>query len=316
MPFSFTTYLTGMVSNPLLSSAKKPSLKTIVSLDKMMTIAFTIDLSHLHRALRSIVTIYTEFDGSFSDAGGPPAVNRLQIKLAREKEDMNEMEKKNEGEKSCGKLTLDRAIPPPRARELSNTHQNCDEGPLMKQYYMVSLLSMVSSLSSLNVGRLSLCWINASALKPKCGLVNQANGYMTFCVGIFIDPITHQFENAVAKGTGTGAVKYLWLHKNIVCICCCLHFKKKEHVPTLEAKDRSDIVLIGQSASIHDEAGKFINYFIPALFAFAILQPLIRYIQINHQGIILAKVAELKKKQQLAKETDEKEHELVVDRRV
>ncbi|GKA40712.1 hypothetical protein Tco_0733305 [Tanacetum coccineum] len=35
----------------------------------------------------------------------------------------------------------------------------------------------------------------------------------------------------------------------------------------------------------------------------------------NHQGIILAKVAELKKKQ-LAKETDEKEYELVVDRRV
>ncbi|GKB57579.1 RuvB-like protein 1, partial [Tanacetum coccineum] len=32
--------------------------------------AFTIDLSLLHRALRSIVTIYTEFAGSLSDAGG------------------------------------------------------------------------------------------------------------------------------------------------------------------------------------------------------------------------------------------------------
>ncbi|GJV41142.1 checkpoint protein HUS1 [Tanacetum coccineum] len=46
-------------------------------------IAFTIDLSLLHRALRSIVTIYTEFGGSLSDAGGPPAVNRLQIKLVK-----------------------------------------------------------------------------------------------------------------------------------------------------------------------------------------------------------------------------------------
>ncbi|GJV00722.1 putative reverse transcriptase domain-containing protein [Tanacetum coccineum] len=33
-------------------------------------VAFTIDLSLLHRALRSIVTIYTEFVGSLSDAGG------------------------------------------------------------------------------------------------------------------------------------------------------------------------------------------------------------------------------------------------------
>lgn len=43
-------------------------------------IAFTIDLSLLHRALRSILTIYTEFGGSNS---GDTASNRLQIKLVK-----------------------------------------------------------------------------------------------------------------------------------------------------------------------------------------------------------------------------------------
>ncbi|KAK9054655.1 hypothetical protein SSX86_025738 [Deinandra increscens subsp. villosa] len=43
-------------------------------------IAFTIDLSLLHRALRSILTIYTEFGGSHS---GDSALNRLQIKLVK-----------------------------------------------------------------------------------------------------------------------------------------------------------------------------------------------------------------------------------------
>lgn len=49
-------------------------------------IAFTIDLSLLHRALRSIVTIYTEFGGSHSSdagGGGGPTLNRLQIKLVK-----------------------------------------------------------------------------------------------------------------------------------------------------------------------------------------------------------------------------------------
>lgn len=41
-------------------------------------IAFTIDLSLLHRALRSILTIYTEFGGSNSNV-----INRLQIKLVK-----------------------------------------------------------------------------------------------------------------------------------------------------------------------------------------------------------------------------------------
>ncbi|KAI3671518.1 hypothetical protein L1987_87256 [Smallanthus sonchifolius] len=43
-------------------------------------IAFTIDLSLLQRALRSILTIYTEFGGSH---GGDAALNRLQIKLVK-----------------------------------------------------------------------------------------------------------------------------------------------------------------------------------------------------------------------------------------
>ncbi|KAK9282071.1 hypothetical protein L1049_004983 [Liquidambar formosana] len=43
-------------------------------------IAFTIDLSLLHRALRSSVSIYTEVSGNF---GGGTTVNRLQIKLVK-----------------------------------------------------------------------------------------------------------------------------------------------------------------------------------------------------------------------------------------
>ncbi|XP_076892794.1 uncharacterized protein LOC143544617 [Bidens hawaiensis] len=43
-------------------------------------IAFTIDLSLLHRALRSVLTIYTEFGGS---VGGDATANRLQIKLVK-----------------------------------------------------------------------------------------------------------------------------------------------------------------------------------------------------------------------------------------
>lgn len=43
-------------------------------------IAFTIDLALLLRALRSSVSIYTEFD---SNPGGGPASNRLQIKLVK-----------------------------------------------------------------------------------------------------------------------------------------------------------------------------------------------------------------------------------------
>lgn len=43
-------------------------------------IAFAIDLSLLHRALRSIINVYTEFS---SHGAGGPAMNRLQIKLVK-----------------------------------------------------------------------------------------------------------------------------------------------------------------------------------------------------------------------------------------
>lgn len=46
-------------------------------------IAFAVDLSLLHRALRSISTIYTEFTGSHSTGTGGPTTNRLQIKLVK-----------------------------------------------------------------------------------------------------------------------------------------------------------------------------------------------------------------------------------------
>lgn len=43
-------------------------------------IAFAIDLSLLHRALRSILNVYVEFS---SHGGGAPGVNRIQIKLVK-----------------------------------------------------------------------------------------------------------------------------------------------------------------------------------------------------------------------------------------
>ncbi|XP_076927668.1 protein DETOXIFICATION 14-like [Bidens hawaiensis] len=49
------------------------------------------------------------------------------------------------------------------------------------------------------------------------------------------------------------------------------------------------LILIGQSSSISHEAGKFITWLIPALFAYAILQPLIRYFQM--QSMVLPVLA-------------------------
>ncbi|KAA8540507.1 hypothetical protein F0562_024574 [Nyssa sinensis] len=46
-------------------------------------IAFSIDLSLLHRALRSIINIYTEFSGSHTGGGAGPTSSRLQIKLVK-----------------------------------------------------------------------------------------------------------------------------------------------------------------------------------------------------------------------------------------
>ncbi|MFS7959541.1 putative multi antimicrobial extrusion protein [Helianthus anomalus] len=49
------------------------------------------------------------------------------------------------------------------------------------------------------------------------------------------------------------------------------------------------LILIGQSPSISNEAGKFITWLIPALFAYAILQPLVRYFQM--QSMLLPMLA-------------------------
>ncbi|XP_076897009.1 protein DETOXIFICATION 12-like [Bidens hawaiensis] len=49
------------------------------------------------------------------------------------------------------------------------------------------------------------------------------------------------------------------------------------------------LILIGQSPSISHEAGKFITWLIPALFAYAILQPLVRYFQM--QSMLLPMLA-------------------------
>ncbi|KAI3730622.1 hypothetical protein L1987_61794 [Smallanthus sonchifolius] len=49
------------------------------------------------------------------------------------------------------------------------------------------------------------------------------------------------------------------------------------------------LILIGQNPSISHEAGKYITWLIPALFAYAILQPLIRYFQM--QSMLLPMLA-------------------------
>ncbi|XP_076887313.1 protein DETOXIFICATION 14-like [Bidens hawaiensis] len=49
------------------------------------------------------------------------------------------------------------------------------------------------------------------------------------------------------------------------------------------------LILIGQSTSISHEAGKFITWLIPVLFAYAILQPLVRYFQM--QSMVLPVLA-------------------------
>lgn len=46
-------------------------------------IAFSIDLSLLHRALRSVITIYAEFSGTHTGTGGASTSNHLQIKLVK-----------------------------------------------------------------------------------------------------------------------------------------------------------------------------------------------------------------------------------------
>lgn len=65
----------------------------------------------------------------------------------------------------------------------------------------------------------------------------------------------------------------------IVCIPLAIFWK---YTGTL-------LILVGQSPSISYEAGKFITYLIPALFASAILQPLVRYFQM--QSMLLPMLA-------------------------
>ncbi|XP_076897011.1 protein DETOXIFICATION 12-like isoform X2 [Bidens hawaiensis] len=49
------------------------------------------------------------------------------------------------------------------------------------------------------------------------------------------------------------------------------------------------LILVGQNASISHEAGKFITWLIPSLFAYAVLQPLVRYFQM--QSMLLPMLA-------------------------
>ncbi|PWA93927.1 MATE efflux family protein [Artemisia annua] len=65
----------------------------------------------------------------------------------------------------------------------------------------------------------------------------------------------------------------------IVCIPLAIFWKYTETI----------LIFVGQSSSISHEAGKFITYLIPALFAYAVLQPLVRYFQM--QSMLLPMLA-------------------------
>ncbi|GJT19248.1 DETOXIFICATION 12-like protein [Tanacetum coccineum] len=119
----------------------------------------------------------------------------------------------------------------------------------------LSSTSIAISLSS--VTGFSLILGMSSALETLCGQAYGAQQY-----------------KKIGTQTYTAMVSLL-----IVCIPLAIFWK---YTGTL-------LVLVGQSPSISHEAGKFITYLIPGLFASAILQPLVRYFQM--QSMLLPMLA-------------------------
>lgn len=113
----------------------------------------------------------------------------------------------------------------------------------------LSLSSTSIAISLSSVTGFSLILGMSSALETLCG---QAYG-------------AQQYQK-IGTQTYTAIISLL-----IVCIPLAIFWRFTGTI----------LVLIGQSPSISHEAGKFITWLIPALFAYAILQPLIRYFQMQ-----------------------------------
>ncbi|PWA84860.1 MATE efflux family protein [Artemisia annua] len=119
----------------------------------------------------------------------------------------------------------------------------------------LSSTSIAISLSS--VTGFSLIMGMSSALETLCGQAYGAQQYKKF---------GNQIYTAI-------------LSLLIVCIPLAIFWKYTETI----------LIFVGQSPSISHEAGKFITYLIPALFAYAVLQPLVRYFQM--QSMLLPMLA-------------------------
>lgn len=113
----------------------------------------------------------------------------------------------------------------------------------------LSLSSTSIAISLSSVTGFSLILGMSSALETLCG---QAYG-------------AQQYQK-IGTQTYTAIISLL-----IVCIPLAIFWRFTGTI----------LVLIGQSPSISHEAGKFITWLIPALFASAILQPLVRYFQMQ-----------------------------------
>ncbi|MFS8028789.1 putative multi antimicrobial extrusion protein [Helianthus anomalus] len=118
----------------------------------------------------------------------------------------------------------------------------------------LALSSTAIAISISSVTGFSFLLGMASALETLCGQAYGAQQYRKFGAQIY-----------------TAIFSLL-----LVCIPLSVLWKYMENI----------LVLMGQSPSISHEAGKFITWLIPALFAYATLQPLIRYFQM--QSMLLA----------------------------
>ncbi|KAK1425686.1 hypothetical protein QVD17_21041 [Tagetes erecta] len=118
----------------------------------------------------------------------------------------------------------------------------------------LALSSTAIAISISNVTGFSLLMGMASALETLCGQAYGAEQYRKF-------------------GTQTYTAIFSLL---LVCIPLSVLWRYTGFI----------LVFTGQNPSISHEAGKFITWLIPALFAYAALQPLVRYFQM--QSMLLA----------------------------
>ncbi|XP_023746254.1 protein DETOXIFICATION 12 [Lactuca sativa] len=113
----------------------------------------------------------------------------------------------------------------------------------------LALSSAAIAISISSVTGFSLIMGMSSALETLCGQAYGAQQYKKF-------------------GTQTYTAIFSLL---IVCIPLSIIWKNTGAI----------LLLIGQNPSISHEAGKFITWLIPAIFAYAVLQPLVRYFQMQ-----------------------------------